>query len=254
MKTPYFKFVVPIACLVLLAATSPAKARAFADGSKPPAVPESSYGAYNQSSAGDEVLDFRLLGIAVSADPDQTLAIIQEGADRRQKFIHEGDSIGEVVVKKILRDQVIFDTGRGEQIITLKRVYLDGGSSAGTLMSRQPVSNPQTPLSKKKLIEVESEQLSASLADINKVVQQVNINPVAVYGRPIGVRISPIETGSIFAELGLKTGDIITAVNGQENRNPEEAIALLERIREGGEFDINIKSSRHSRKLQLIVK
>jgi len=244
----------PIACLIFLAASAPAKARPSVDESKPSAVPESSQDDYNQSSTGDEVLDFRLMGIAVSADPDQTLAIIQEGADRRQKFIHEGDTIGEVVVKKILRDQVIFDTSRGEHIITLKRVYLDGGSTGGMLMSGQPVSDQQPPLSKNQIVEVESAKLSASLADINKVVQQVNINPVAVYGQPNGIRISPIAPGSIFAELGLKTGDIITAVNGQKIRKPEEAVALLERIREGGEFDINIKGSRHSRKLQLIVK
>ena len=244
----------PIACLIFLAASAPAKARPSVDGSNPPAVSESSQDDYNQSSTGDEVLDFRLMGIAVSADPDQTLAIIQEGAERRQRFIHEGDNIGEVVVKKILKDHVIFDTARGEQIITLKRVYLDGGSSDGTMMSRQPVSNLQAPSSKNQIVEVESAKLSASLADINKVVQQVNINPVAVYGQPNGIRISPIAPGSIFAELGLKTGDIITAVNGQKIRKPEEAVALLERIREGGEFDINIKGSRHSRKLQLIVK
>ena len=92
------------------------------------------------------------MGIAVSADPDQTLAIIQEGAERRQRFIHEGDNIGEVVVKKILKDHVIFDTARGEQIITLKRVYLDGGSSDGTMMSRQPVSNLQAPSSKNHIV------------------------------------------------------------------------------------------------------
>jgi type II secretion system protein C len=254
MKTQYFKFMLPIACLIFLAASAPAKARTSVDESKPPAVPESSHEAYNQSSTGDEVLDFRLLGIAVSADLDQTLAIIQEGADSRQKFIHEGDSIGEVVVKKILRDQVIFDTGRGEHIITLKRIYLDGGSPGGTLMSGQPVSNYQPLSSKKQIVEVESAKLSASLADINKVVRRVNLNPVAVYGRPIGIRISPIEPGGIFAELGLKTGDIITAVNGETIKKPEEAIALLERIREGGEFDINIEGSRHTRKFQLIVK
>jgi general secretion pathway protein C len=245
---------VSIACVALIATQTLAKTRTSAEGSRPPAVSESSRGAYNQFALDDEVLDFRLLGIAVSANPDQALAIIQEGADRRQKFVHEGDSIGKVVVKKILRDQVVFDTGRGEHIITLKRVYLDGGSPGGTLMSRQLVSIPEPPISNKRIVEVESAKLFASLANMNKVMQQVNINPIAVYGEPIGIRISPIAPGGIFEELGLETGDIITAVDGQEIRKPEEAIAFLERIRTGGEFDIIIKGSRRYKELQLIVK
>ena len=82
----------------------------------------------------------------------------------------------------------------------------------------------------------------------------MNINPIVVYGEPIGIRISPIEPGGIFAELGLETGDIITAVNGQEIREPEEAIALLERIRAGGDFDISIRGSRRDKEIELIVK
>jgi len=103
-------------------------------------------------------------------------------------------------------------------------------------------------------VEVDRKELSSSLADIDETIQDVEISPMKVYGQPVGVRISPVERGSIFADLGLKTGDIITAVNGVTIRKPEEAIAFLERIREGGEFDINIKGSRHSRKFQLIVK
>jgi general secretion pathway protein C len=251
MKTQYFKFVVPIACLVLLATTTLARAGTAPNGSRPPAVSELSRGTYNHMD--DKVFEIRLLGIAFSNRPVQTLAVIETGPERRQRFIREGDAIGEVTVKKILSDRVVFDTGRGERIAKLNRGYLETESDGGTPIFQQPISIPRPPAANEKIVEVESEKLSASLANIEKVVQQVSINPIAVYGEPIGVRIYPIDPGGIFEELGLETGDIITAVDGREIRRPEEAIDFLEQIQSGGEFDISVKGSRRERTVRLIV-
>jgi len=82
----------------------------------------------------------------------------------------------------------------------------------------------------------------------------VNINPIVVYGEPIGIRISPIALGGVFEVLGLETGDIITAVNGREIRKQEEAIAFLEQIQSGSDFDISVRSRRRDKEIQLIVK
>jgi general secretion pathway protein C len=202
----------------------------------------------------DEVFEFRLLGIALSNRPGQTLAVIGTGPDRRQQFIREGDTIGEMTVKKILSDQVVFETIRGERIAKLNRSSLDSANDSGTPVSRQPYSVRMPPAENTKIVEVEGGKLAASLGDVNEVARQVNINPIAVYGEPIGIRIYPIDPGGIFEELGLETGDIITAVNGQEIRKPEEAIAFLERIRAGGDFDISIRGSRRDKEIELIVK
>jgi len=42
-------------------------------------------------------------------------------------------------------------------------------------------------------------------------------------------------------------------VNGQEIRKPEEAIAFLERIRSGEDFDLSIRGSRRDKIVRLIV-
>ena len=149
---------------------------------------------------------------------------------------------------------MIFDTDRGERIARLNGSSLDSANESGMPVFRQPVSVKLPPADNTKIVEVESGKLAASLGDVNGVVRQVNINPIVVYGEPVGVRIYPIEPGSIFAELGLETGDIITAVNGQEIREPEEAIAFLERIRAGGDFDLSIRGSRRDKEIELIVK
>ena len=194
------------------------------------------------------------MGIAFSTVPGKTLAIIETGPDRRQRFIREGYSIGEMTVKKILSDQVVFDTDRGERIARLNRASLDSASDGGTPVFDQPVSVRLPPTDNTKIVEVESGKLAGSLGDVNDAARQVNFNPIVVYGEPIGVRLSPIAPGSVFEELGLETGDIITAVNGQEIRQQDEAIAFLEQIQAGGDFHISVRGSRRDKEIQLIVK
>jgi general secretion pathway protein C len=244
---------ISVACAVLLAAAATAHGLTAEDGSGTYTLPGTSGSSVDPDGPAGETAEFRLLGIALSNSPGQTLAVIETGPERRQKFIREGDTIGAMSVKRILSDRVVFDTGRGERIAKMNRAFLDVGSDGGTPMIHQPVSVRLPPAANEKIVEVEGEKLSASLANIEKVVQQVSINPIAVYGQPIGVRIYPIDPGGIFEELGLETGDIITAVNGQEIRKPEEAIAFLDQIRTGGDFDISIRGSRRDKIVRLIV-
>jgi general secretion pathway protein C len=252
MKTMLFIFV---ACAALLVAATATHSLTPGGESGTNALPEISSSSPDADGSAEVTAEFRLLGIVFTNRPGQNLAVIETGADRHQRFIHEGDSIGELTVKKILSNQVVFETDQGERIARLNGIYPDNNNAGGTVLSEQTKTNSlSASLGRKQTLEVDRKELSSSLADIDKTIQDVKISPVKVYGRPVGVRISPVERGSVFADLGLKTGDIITAVNGEEIRNPEEAIALLERIRDGGEFDINIKGSRRSRKLELVVK
>ena len=110
------------------------------------------------------------------------------------------------------------------------RASPDSTSDGGSPMSRQPISVRLPPTDNTKIVEVESGKLAASLWGANDAARQVNINPIVIYGEPIGIRISPIAPGGVFEELGLETGDIITAVNGREIRMQDEAIAFLEQI------------------------
>ena len=50
---------------------------------------------------------------------------------------------------------------------------------------------------------------------INELMKQMNIRPYFEKGKPSGLMLSRIRLRSIFQELGLKNGDVITGVNGE---------------------------------------
>jgi len=253
MKIFSFRLLLLIACVAIAAATAEVCAQSTADEAAPMAGPESFPSDAEEDKTGGDVFDFRLVGIAVSGRPDQSLAVIEGRSDGRQRFCHEGDLVGGLEVRRILRDRLIVAAGGGERVVLLNRTYSDSAGAVGNLLPEPPASALQPPPRRIQEVEIESERLLLAQEDIDKAFQAAEIKPVSVYGRPVGVRISPIESGSIFREIGLKTGDIITGVDGKVITGPDEALAFFEQIREGGEFDIRVKGSRSSRTVRLIV-
>ena len=99
---------------------------------------------------------------------------------------------------------------------------------------------------------LDQESLVAALANIDDIVQTASIETVTVYGKPVGVKIAPIEPGSIFSNIGLKTGDVILEVNGAKIAQPEEAIAIFRQLKTGDDVDIKVKG-RRTRQIHLLL-
>ena len=74
-----------------------------------------------------------------------------------------------------------------------------------------------------------------------------------VFSRPAGIKLSPVPPGSIFAQMGLRSDDVIVGVNGESITRPEQAVRLLEKIKEGGDVAIQVKGRRRNRIIQLDV-
>ena len=200
-------------------------------------------------------LDLKLVGTAVADDRGESLAVVETDS-RSQIYLREGDVVGSFLVKRILRDQIIVDAGNGEESVKLRQSLSDGTITRPE--STQPPTTPQVFGSRPpedrnfKSVYLDRETAKTVFADIDADLKDVRIDPVDVYGRPTGIRISPITPGSVFAEIGLKTGDVVREVNGKAVFSPEEGVALFKEFKDGGEFDIKVKG-RRTRQIHLTV-
>ena len=59
-------------------------------------------------------VSLKLIGTAVADDPELSMAIIEIRGTRKQSYIREGDWVGGVRIKKILRNRLIIDYGKKE--------------------------------------------------------------------------------------------------------------------------------------------
>ena len=214
----------------------------------------------------------KLVGTAVVDDPSKSMAIIENGGTRRQSYVREGDRVGGMRVKQILRNRIIVDLGGAEVRIAMlhslpAETETAGASSAQTSVpesvnrpapfelagNRRPPGAAGAGPGRSSFLHLDRGGVEATLADIDQVMQQADVEPVMVFDRPAGVKVSTVGPGSIFAQLGLRSGDVIVGVNGESITRPEQTLRLLQKIKEGGEVTIQVKGRRRNRIIQLDV-
>ena len=206
-------------------------------------------------------LGLQLVGTVVAHKPKLSIAIINDRKARDQMAYHEGDQAGKVRIKKILRNQVIITTDKGDKLLTMEAEEFGKGKTAG--VSRKPTSRSSTsqqtisanrqPTSQTRSIEVDRSEVESSLSDMDGLMQQMRISPYVLKGEPSGFRISRLPAKSILRRMGLLSGDVIMKVNDEEITSPEQAEDFLGKLAEGGEVAITVKRRRRTRQIQLNI-
>lgn len=79
------------------------------------------------------------------------------------------------------------------------------------------------------------------LANPEPLLRQVQLMPVMVGGQWSGFRARFVKEGSLVASLGLRTGDVITRVNGETLDSPERLLSLLPLLRSAGRFEVELE-------------
>jgi len=201
----------------------------------------------------------KLVGTAIAENPEYSVAVIESG-DGVHRSYHEGEHIGGVLIVEILRARIIVETEQGEDYITLSKsltltqplttkVERPGANlSPVPVVSRTSSSNNL----RDQTLYLDGKALIAELGDVDDKIQDVRIDTVNIYGRPAGVKISPIEPDSIFSKIGLKNGDVIKEVDGMEITSSEQAIAIFKKLKAGDDVDIKVKA-RRTRKIHLLI-
>jgi general secretion pathway protein C len=193
-------------------------------------------------------LGLRLVGTVVANKPDESSAIIEDQSTRKQEVYQEGDRVKQALIKRILRHNVVINTGRRDEVLTMVPEESKGKTSAPERASRtrrRPAAGSS--------IRLDREELESQMANLNELMQQVRIRPFMEGKRPAGFLVSNIKPGSLFSKMGLRNGDVIQGVNGENITTPDQAVELYESLMEGGEIALEIKRGRRKQNLRYEV-
>jgi general secretion pathway protein C len=72
---------------------------------------------------------------------------------------------------------------------------------------------------------------------------QARILPKYEDGRMVGVQLNAIKEGSLFREIGIEDGDVITQLNGIEVDSPEQSARILAEFAQADEFDVTVQGA-----------
>ncbi len=194
---------------------------------------------------------FKLVGTVVGEKAEENRAFIQTRRSRKQETYREGDRVDGALIRRILRNNVIINTGQQDEVLTMELKE----DSRASPSQKQPVRRRPGRSAARGggTIRLEREEIESSVTDLNQLMQQVKVRPYMEGKEPAGFVVSNIKPGSLFAKMGLRNGDIIKGVNDEAITSPDQAIELYESLVEGGEIALEIKRGRRNRELRYEV-
>jgi type II secretory pathway component PulC len=69
----------------------------------------------------------------------------------------------------------------------------------------------------------------------------------------MGFRIADFGANSIFSKMGLRSGDLVLAIDDREITGPEDAAGVLRRIREDGDVDLTVRRRARTYHINLLI-
>jgi general secretion pathway protein C len=177
-------------------------------------------------------LKIALLGTVVGSEQD-SFAIIEEKAGKNQALYKVGDSIQGAVVKGILRGKVILTVQGRDKILTIEEEAASRRTSE--------VARPAEPIKQGESIAVQRSEVEESLENVHQLLSQARVRPHFSEGKPDGLAIASIKRGSIFEKLGLKNGDIVKGLDGNEIKSPDDVLQMYKKLTLGSEVAIEIE-------------
>lgn len=212
-------------------------------GANAPAVPPPAVATKPNPRAGIEDgarqsrLNLKLRGIVASTEDGLGHAIIET---KKQQLVYAvGDKLpvsGNVVLAKVMPRQVVLDNGGTYELLVLFEESKIG--RAAPVAARAPAPEPEAE------VERRADETTTSLArsyrerlfeNPQSLADVVNVSAVREAGVLLGYRVSPGKDQEQFTQLGFKSGDLITSVNGISLDNPANTMALYNNMRNATE-------------------
>jgi general secretion pathway protein C len=172
-----------------------------------------------------------LAGTIATDDPKHGIAIISDGGPA--KVFAVGENVNGASLYSVYLDHVILD--RGGNLETLKLPRLMAGGGGFTPARRGPPDRRAT----------------AAVDNLRRMVQQDPglldqvMRTVASYdnaaGKLRGFRAYPGRNKAIFSKLGLKPGDLVTAINGQPLDDPQHSQEVFNTIQSSNTVSVTIE-------------
>jgi len=182
-----------------------------------------------------------LAGVLATADPKQGMAIIGESA-AAARVVAVGQQVpGGATLHSVYADRAIIDRGGVlESVMLPKRM-------AGDMMAPPP---PPPPVASNS--DATMERMRRLVQDDPALIGQVmRPQPVFAGGKMRGFRVYPGANRQAFARLGLRAGDLVTAINGTPLDDKDRAQEIFSTL--NSSTDARVSVTRNGRQQELVL-
>ncbi|NOZ53208.1 MAG: type II secretion system protein GspC [Gammaproteobacteria bacterium] len=200
-------------------------------------------------------LNLKLKGVFASTDMAAARAIIADAKGSEDSYRINDEVPGGAILNEIYANRVILEHNGRLETLKLPVDSADSGAIAGRgNRSRNATANRRT--NNRNINRTNIASASASTADNSALLGQyrnallndpqsvmglINVRPFQKDGRLIGYRLRPGKDRTVLRRFGLRSGDIVTAVNGVPMNNPIKALEILRDLSSATSLNVDIQ-------------
>lgn len=192
-------------------------------------------------------LGIKLVNTVILQDSVKSLASVQMRG--KEDYLREGDSIPNMIeVGKIDRKKLIFKNLKNRQCEFIENTEKDNAP-------KKPLKIVREPKKAKEIIEqtkisgitqvgnnfkIKKEVRERMLGNISEVLTQARAVQIKNPDGSLSFRMQEIVPGSIYSQLNIQEGDMITGINGKKITNMAELMNLFGQIDKVDHFELSL--------------
>ena len=202
-------------------------------------------------------LNLKLRGVFASKDKDAARAIIADSRGDEDSYRIGASLPGGATLSEIHGDRVILQHNGRFETLRLPVELADtgnGDSDGGGAPALGPtdISPPtidrnvnRSNIASLSETTTDNAQLlgqyrNALLNDPNSVMGLINVRPYQKDGQLVGYRLRPGQDRALLRRFGLRSGDIVTSVNGVPMNNPVKALEVLRDLSTASQISVDV--------------
>lgn len=182
-----------------------------------------------------------LIGTFITSGQDP-YAIIEDKKKNEQEMFLIGDAIfNQATLKSIHLDRVEVERNGKLEILRLDDLLAGaaGGGAASTTGDD---------------FVIEEAELDKGLENLPLLLTQARAVPYFKDGRSIGLRMFAIKTGSLYERVGLKNGDILKTINGNNLGDISQALKLFEQLKQERAINLTLERDKQEREFKYTIR
>lgn len=184
---------------------------------------------------------------------DRNRAVIEDTRKRTQNLYKTGESVQNAIVKMILREKVILSVDGKDQLLEIEKAESGkGGKKDLRRGGRTP--RRQSRARRTQKITLRRSRIDNAIEDVSKLMTQVNVRPHFNQGQPDGLMLTRIKPRSLFREMGLRNGDVITGINGENVESVDATLKLYDLLKSNSSVSLQLKRRGRNRTIEYTVR
>jgi general secretion pathway protein C len=207
-------------------------------------VPQGDPASRDPNNAPVSSANLVLTGTIATDNPKHGVAIVSEGGGP-SKVYSVGDRLAGAALHSVYLDHVILDRDGALETVVLPRLL-----PAGTVHQppRRPNGDPRTAAAVDNIRRM-VQQDPAILDQVMRTVPSFDNTA----GKLRGFRAFPGKNRQIFSKLGLKSGDLVTAINGTQLDDPQRSQDVFNTIQTSDHVTVTVERSGQKQDITLNI-